>query len=168
MHHCKYKIGFAPVDAEIESGELFTYEHDYENNGICLITYSKEVAKPMIVIPDDIQGLPVVGVDASCFGVDFTDVYYPKSLKYFKWGGEKVPKIEDAYTIPHGIEKINSETFINCISLKSVTIPESVTNIDHHAFFYCSSLVSINVDKNNPVYSDIDGLLFSKDKTILN
>ena len=47
------------------------------------------------------------------------------------------------------------------------TIPASVTSIEDQAFYYSSNLQKINVDPNNKVYTSIDGVLFSKDKTNL-
>lgn len=54
----------------------------------------------------------------------------------------------------------------------SITIPSSVTKIDFGigqfvGQFRCYKLNSINVDKDNPVYSSKDGVLFSKDGTKL-
>lgn len=46
------------------------------------------------------------------------------------------------------------------------TVPESVLKIDKYAF-YKSFVENIKVDENNKNYKDIDGVLFSKDGTIL-
>lgn len=50
---------------------------------------------------------------------------------------------------------------------KTIEIPESVTTIDESWFTGCKGLTDIKVDKNNAVFCDIDGVLFSKDKTEL-
>ena len=70
-------------------------------------------------------------------------------------------------TIPEGVTKIGEGAFIGCSSLTSITIPEGVTTIEMCAFSFCSSLTSIDVASNNNSYTSIDGVLFSKDKTIL-
>ena len=51
--------------------------------------------------------------------------------------------------------------------ITSVVIPKSVTEIESDAFELAKELLSITVDPDNPVYCDIDGVLYSKDKTIL-
>ena len=66
----------------------------------------------------------------------------------------------------------NSLTYINfsfygCESLESVDLPASLTYIYQEAFNGCSSLTEINVDEGNSVYSSVDGILYSKDKTEL-
>ena len=47
------------------------------------------------------------------------------------------------------------------------TIPAGVTSIDLGAISRCGSLTTITVDKNNNVYSSIDGVLFNKNQTEL-
>ena len=69
--------------------------------------------------------------------------------------------------IPSSVESIGVAAFRDCTSLTSVTIPSSVTSIGDKAFWGCSSLTSIEVDKNNPNYCSIDGVLFTKDQKTL-
>ncbi|MCT4507947.1 MAG: leucine-rich repeat protein [Tepidibacter sp.] len=70
-------------------------------------------------------------------------------------------------TISEGVKEIGFSAFLNCTSLTSVTIPESVQIINEWAFSGCDKLAGINIDKNNANYSDINGVLFNKDKTVL-
>ncbi len=70
-------------------------------------------------------------------------------------------------TIPDSVTSIGDCAFYGCIGLTSITIPDSVTSIGYEAFFGCSLLTSINVDENNPKYCSKDGIVFSKDKTML-
>ena len=71
-------------------------------------------------------------------------------------------------TIPDSVTTIGWTAFDGCTSLTSVTIPDSVTSIGYSAFSGCTSLTGIGVDDNNPNYSsDMYGVLFNKDKTVL-
>lgn len=70
-------------------------------------------------------------------------------------------------TIPDSVTSIGDCAFYGCIGLTSITIPDSVTSIGYEAFFGCSLLTSINVDENNPKYCSKNGIVFSKDKTML-
>ena len=69
--------------------------------------------------------------------------------------------------IPDSVTSIKMGAFENCDSLITITIPDSVESIVTDAFYNCNSLTSITVDSNNAKYSDIDGILFNKDKTNL-
>jgi len=70
-------------------------------------------------------------------------------------------------TISDGVSSIESGAFSRCTSLTSITIPNSVTSIGSGIFSGCTSLSYINVDSNNLSYCSVDGILFSKDKTVL-
>ena len=62
------------------------------------------------------------------------------------------------------VTKIKEYAF-NCDgALETVYIGKDVTDIDGKAFYSCWALKAIEVDENNPVYCDIDGVLYSKDK----
>jgi len=57
---------------------------------------------------------------------------------------------------------------LNCDEkVKVINIGANVTNVDPKAFYSCWALRQIEVDENNPNYCDIDGVLYSKDKTVL-
>ena len=64
------------------------------------------------------------------------------------------------YEIPNSVTKV-IDAFSQCSKLTSITISSSV--IDFLGIWGCSNLKSIIVDKSNPNYCDIDGVLFSKD-----
>jgi len=70
-----------------------------------------------------------------------------------------------AITIPNSVTSIGDYAFCGG-HLTTIMIPKSVINIGEYAIGG-DNLVSISVDENNSKYSDIDGVLFNKDKTIL-
>ena len=51
--------------------------------------------------------------------------------------------------------------------LRSVGIHSLISSIGDHAFGVCRDMISITVDGANAVYSDREGILFSKDKRVL-
>ena len=65
------------------------------------------------------------------------------------------------------VTAIGDEAFARCSNLTSIEIPSSVTTIGVGAFAGCSNLTSIEVAKDNPNYTSIGDVLFSKDMTKL-
>lgn len=76
-------------------------------------------------------------------------------------------KKDITYNIPNSVKTIAEESFVSCISLKSINIPYSVSSIEDGALTYSNSLININVDEENLMYSSIDGVLFNKEKSII-
>ena len=70
-------------------------------------------------------------------------------------------------TIPESVESISFNSFYRCSSLISITIPASVTDMGETIFSYCNSLASINVNPDNQNYASSNGILFSKDMSVL-
>ena len=69
--------------------------------------------------------------------------------------------------LPDSLLYIGEYAFSMCYGLKKITIPKNVISIGNDAFEDCEVLENIFVDKDNAVYSDKDGVLFNKDKTVL-
>lgn len=70
-------------------------------------------------------------------------------------------------TVPSGISYIGYKAFYYCTSLTSFTVPASVSLIDGGVFTDCISLASITVNSANPYYLSDNGVLYSKDKSVL-
>lgn len=70
--------------------------------------------------------------------------------------------------IEEGFENIEYRGFYECVKLKKITIPSSVTYIASGAFDTNVMLSEFVVDENNPSYTAVDGILYTKDmKTLI-
>jgi hypothetical protein len=69
--------------------------------------------------------------------------------------------------IPEGVVKVGDYAFQDCPSLSSVSLPASLAHIGNEAFSGCESLASITVNRNNAHYAVQDGVLFTKDFSVL-
>lgn len=70
-------------------------------------------------------------------------------------------------TIPEGVTTLGSWAFVGCNTLTSVTLPASLNEYGYTMFGMCWSLTAINVAEGNETFASQDGILFSKDMTVL-
>ena len=115
-----------------------------------------------IIIPN---GVATIGKDAFT-NSNLTSVSMPDTVTVIWenafWGCNFV-----SITIPDNVISIGDSAFNACLSLTSITIPKNVANIGSGVFNNCSRLTEIIVDDNNSVYTGIDGILYTKEKTEL-
>ena len=69
--------------------------------------------------------------------------------------------------IPSTVLLIRNYAFFGCQGLTSIEIPNSVTSIGDTSFDICTKLSAIIVAEDNQHYCSQDGVLFTKDATIL-
>jgi hypothetical protein len=77
------------------------------------------------------------------------------------------PNKPGTYIIPSTVTEIASEGFAGCHQIESLFIPASVSKIGDIAFYGCSKLIGFQVEETNEFFCDIDGVLFSKDSSVL-
>ena len=95
----------------------------------------------------------------------------------------------ESVTLQEGLDEIEGFAFDGCINLSAISIPNSVTTIGRMAFDLCDkfktvhigkglvslgewafrnyNIESIDVDLENAKFCSIDGILFSKDTTVI-
>lgn len=70
-------------------------------------------------------------------------------------------------TLPSSLTRIGEEAFSCSEYLKTINIPKNVKSIGRAAFNSCHSMKTITADSGNLYYKTIDGVLYSKDGTLL-
>jgi len=110
-----------------------------------------------ITIPDSVTELEFRAFN-NCTGL--ISVELPNSV--VKIGGSAFGKCSNLVyiTIPESVTDIGNGAFAHCINLKSINIPKSVINIGTWVFDGCETYVMVHPD--NPVYTSIDGKLYSR------
>jgi hypothetical protein len=126
--------------AQSENG----FDYEVESDSVKIIKYQNNDLH--VVIPEQIAGKAVKIIGESSF-------YQHRETV--------------SIMLPKGLTTIENSAFYRCYSLAEITIPKSVNQIDSNPFFRCSSMIKISVDPENAYYSDINGVLFNKDKTEL-
>lgn len=95
------------------------------------------------------------------------DVIIPDGIQGIHSGAFKGCTNLKSVTLPDSMVEIGQGAFEGCTNLKSITLPDSVIEVQRGAFIGCSQLQEINVGTGHPIYSSNDGILYSKDKSIL-
>ena len=114
------------------------------------------------------KGITSIGQGAIGGCTALTSITLPEGLTTIDYGTFWGCTSLSSVTLPKGLTRIGNYAFKECTSLSSITLPEGLTNVPHYAAFEgCSALKSINVVSDNPTFSSIDGILFSKDGTSL-
>ncbi|MCQ2065471.1 MAG: leucine-rich repeat domain-containing protein [Bacteroidaceae bacterium] len=65
------------------------------------------------------------------------------------------------------VMEIDENAFYGCDRITSVSVPFSIVRILPNAFKGCTGIEKYNVNQDNQTYRDIDGVLFSRDSTML-
>lgn len=117
----------------------------YVNHGDSIEITGFDNSVSDVVIPSEIEGLPVTAISVGAFYLS------------------AITSIE----IPNTVTSIDEMAFLGCTSLKSVKLSTGVAKIDKNAFGSCSALQEIQVAKDNPNFSSLNGVLYSKKQDTL-
>ena len=78
-----------------------------------------------------------------------------------------VPCSWTTYEFPEETRVVADLSFYGCDNITTIFIPETITEIISAPFQNCANLEEINVDEYNRYYASIDGVLYTKDITML-
>lgn len=112
------------------------------------------------------KSVTTIGENAFMNCSALTSVTMGENLKFIKAEAFMNCKVLSNVVLPSSLQVIDANAFYNT-ALVSITVPSSVISIGQDAFSHIHSLKEIKVDKENTVYSDIDGVLCSKTETVL-
>ena len=117
-----------------------------------------------IAIPDSVTS---IGKSVFCDCSSITNINIPNSVTSIEADTFSGCSSLTNIAIPDSVTSIGESAFYDCTSLTNITIPSLVTSIGQYTFFGCENLENIKVDKDNKNYADEDGVLFTKDKSVL-
>ena len=120
-----------------------------------------------LIIPSAIDGKEIkILSQALQNNTNLKEVTLSLGLVDIQWGAfQNCTNLQEC-NIPEGVTHIGNYVF-NGTNMTSIFIPSTVTNIENKTTFLSNSIKNIMVDEDNNYYCDEDGLLLSKDKTIL-
>ena len=146
--------------------EEFTFEGSSTLNKIQADAFSGDDKLKSFVIPKKVTVLER-GAFNGASGLETITFKQPATMTVIGEGAFQNAKALKRIELPSTVTTISKDAFNTCSSLTEVVIPASVTTIDATGFQECAKLEKFTVDKNNTVYSSVDGFLLSKDKTKL-
>ena len=146
--------------------EEFTFEGSSTLNKIQKDAFSGDDKLKSFVIPEKVTVLER-GAFNGASGLETITFKQPATMTIIGEGAFQNAKALKRIELPSTVTTISKDAFNTCSSLTEVVIPASVTTIDATGFQECAKLEKFTVDKNNPVYSSVDGFLLSKDKKTL-
>ena len=82
-------------------------------------------------------------------------------------------RTDEEYTVLDGVTTITLDGYLGTSVfdgneyIKTINLPSSITTIDGMDYRYLEPLENINISDDNPNYCSVDGIVYSKDKTIL-
>ena len=116
-----------------------------------------------VIIPNSLTNIG----DLSFYCCPLTNAIIPGNIDHIGFRAFSRCFSLTSVTFQEGVKVISGDAFENCESLTGVVIPNSVTLIGSGAFADCINLNTISVSSDNSSYCDIDGVLFSKDRTMI-
>ena len=113
------------------------------------------------------EGVTGIGQEAFYNCMDLIEVVIPSSVKTVERRAFFSCITLNRLIFSDGVETIEDQAFAECQSLTEIEIPESVINLSPTAF--CGTPIkNFKVSPKNPVYTAIDGNLYTKDgKTLV-
>ena len=146
--------------------EEFTFEGSSTLNKIQKDAFSGDDKLKSFVIPEKVTVLER-GAFNGASGLETITFKQPATMTIIGEGAFQGAQALKKIELPSTVTTISKDAFNTCLSLTEIVVPASVTSIDPTGFQECAKLEKFTVDKNNNVYSSVDGFLLSKDKTIL-
>jgi hypothetical protein len=144
----------------------FEYDLAAGGKGVKIRGYAPASSKTEVIVPSEIEGLPVVEIGDDAFspgmiGASINIVILPDTVTKLG-GGVFNPAGGKSYytkiTLSKNITVIPDMTFLGCTGLQEVNIPDGVKTIGENAFQGCSSLTSLTLPSG---LTTIDSQAFS-------
>jgi hypothetical protein len=170
---------------ELRVGRKITMQDDFEIKDGVLVRYRGKAEK--VIIPADLgitaigdnaffdcaslgsislpEGLTGIGDNAFFQCTNLGSIILPASLITIGDSAFVRCRRLSSISLPESLTSIGYSAFAQCSHLNSITLPAGLTTIGRGTFTGCKSFAAIQVDNDNRVYADRDGVLFTKDFT---
>ena len=146
--------------------ESFTFEGSTALKTIGQEAFSKDTKLASFDVPANVETINRAAFNGTS-SMKHVTFQAPAKIKKIGEAAFQNANALENIDLPEGLEEIKKDAFNKCTSLTEIGIPSTVTTIDPTGFQQAENLEKFTVNKNNTVYSSVDGFLLSKDKTKL-
>lgn len=146
--------------------ESFTFEGSTALKTIGQGAFSNDTKLASFDVPANVETISKAAFDGTT-SMKHVTFQAPAKIKTIGEAAFQNANALENIDLPEGLLEIKKDAFNKCTSLTEIGIPASVTKIDPTGFQQAEKLERFDVNKNNTVYSSVDGFLLSKDKTKL-
>ena len=146
--------------------ESFTFEGSTTLKTIGGNAFSNDTKLASFDVPANVETIEKAAFDGTS-SMKHVTFQAPAKIKKIKEAAFQNASALENIDLPEGLEEIQKDAFNKCTSLTEIGIPASVNKIDPTGFQQAEKLEKFTVNKNNTVYSSVDGFLLSKDKKTL-
>ena len=146
--------------------ESFTFEGSTALKTIGQEAFSKDTKLASFDVPANVETINRAAFNGTS-SMKHVTFQAPAKIKKIGEAAFQNANALENIDLPEGLEEIQKDAFNKCTSLTEIGIPASVNKIDPTGFQQAEKLEKFTVNKNNTVYSSVDGFLLSKDKTKL-
>lgn len=146
--------------------ESFTFEGSTTLKTIGGNAFSNDTKLASFDVPANVETIEKAAFDGTS-SMKHVTFQAPAKIKKIKEAAFQNANALENIDLPEGLEEIQKDAFNKCTSLTEIGIPSTVTTIDPTGFQQAEKLERFDVNKNNTVYSSVDGFLLSKDKKTL-
>ena len=143
--------------------ESFTFEGSTALKTIGGNAFSNDTKLASFDVPANVETINKAAFDGTS-SMKHVTFQAPAKIKKIQEAAFQNANALENIDLPEGLVEIQKDAFNKCTSLTEMGIPASVTTIDPTAFQQAEKLERFDVNKNNTVYSSVDGFLLSKDK----
>ena len=138
---------------EITFNSLLQYAESEDGDSIII---TKNIGTDTnIVIPDEIDGLPVTSIKRYAFnGTGVETITLPETMtelsEYSLYGASKLKTV----VLPDTMTSIGTYALAFCSSLESCDLPDELTNVGYSAFYNCTNLKKIVIPEATEIIED--------------
>ena len=152
----------------VRAAQSGNYTYSVTNNQATITRVSTTISGD-VVIPSSLGGYPVTAINNQAFYrcSKLETVVIPEGVTAIGHQAFYYCRALVGVSLPDSLTTIGYEAFYRCQNLTTVTLPVGVSTLGTNVFLYCNKLAEINVEAENQVFSSSDGVLFSKDGTVL-